>query len=747
MVTSPPGRAGRAFASVGPVAVIGLGTFGGTVARDLASFGHHVVGIDVDEARVNEFADDLAQALIADARDERALRDAGVDQCDAVVVAMGEDLEANIVGAMNARVLGVRQVWVKSRSRTHRRILAKIGVDHVVNPERDMGHRVAQTIHNPFVADYMVAAGNQTVVQPQRARAPGRTDPAEHRLPRQPRDRMSGAAPRGNAAPHERRPGRRRGGRAAAAGTPAGSATLRRAPVRVARRRPGRDGATAGRARRPGPSLDDIPDADVPDADALGPDPSGRRLLPTLRSRGGVRGSLRLIGQRIVRLPPPLTLLVLYAGLVALGTVLLKLPIALEDPVRFPVTWGDAVFMSASAVTVTGLAVVDPATTFAPFGEVVIALLIQLGGLGLMAFAVLVLTALGLPIGLPRSITLREDLGQTGLRDLGRLVRLIAVVFVLCETLGAIALAFVFVPDLGWGQGSWYAVFFAVSAFNNAGFALFSDSLTTYALDPIVNVVVPLLFIVGGLGFAVIADLWRHRRGWRRGWWPRWGPLTLHSKLMLVGTAALIAFAVSAFAALEWSNPATLGLHERWCEKMIVAWFQGVTPRTAGFNTADFGAVHDATALMTVTLMLVGGGATSTAGGIKVTTFICLLLATLAFFRRSTELTAFGRSIPLEDVLRVTALTSIALLFVAVATFLVLISHDGDFLDLVFEITSAFGTVGLSRGATGELDALGRTLVIVLMFAGRVGPLTLGFFLATRTRPRVRYPKGPVFLG
>ena len=149
---------------IGPVAVIGLGTFGGTVARDLAAFGHHVVGIDVHEGRVNDFADELAQAVIADARDERALQDAGVDQCDAVVIAMGENLEANIVGAMNARVLGVRHIWVKSRSRTHRRILTKIGVDHVVNPEQDMGHRVAQTIHNPFVADYMVAQGGATVV-------------------------------------------------------------------------------------------------------------------------------------------------------------------------------------------------------------------------------------------------------------------------------------------------------------------------------------------------------------------------------------------------------------------------------------------------------------------------------------------------------------------------------------------------------------------------------------------------------
>ena len=468
------------------------------------------------------------------------------------------------------------------------------------------------------------------------------------------------------------------------------------------------------------------------------------RVRPAAPLRG--RGTRRL-SWRILHLPPPLTLLVMYAGLVAVGTVLLKLPFALEDPVRLPLGWGDALFMSASAVTVTGLVVVDPGTTFTFFGEAVIAVLIQLGGLGLMAFAVLVLSVLGLPIGLPRSITLREDLGQTSLRDLAVLVRIIAVVVLICESAGAVALGFVLVPDLGWSQGVWHAVFFSVSAFNNAGFSLFPDSLTPYATNPTVNLVVPTLFIIGGLGFAVIADLWRHRRGPDRLWWPRWGPLTLHSKLMLAGTGALIVFAVVTFAALEWTNPRTLGLHASWFDRLLVAWFQGVTPRTAGFNTTDYAAVHDATALMTITLMLVGGGATSTAGGIKVTTFICLLLATIAFFRRSTELTAFGRSIPLEDVLRVTALVSVAILFVAIATFLVLISHDGDFLDLAFEVASAFGTVGLSRGATGELDALGRAVIIVLMFAGRVGPLTLGFFLATRTRPRVRYPRSPVYLG
>ena len=172
-----------------------------------------------------------------------------------------------------------------------------------------------------------------------------------------------------------------------------------------------------------------------------------------------------------------------------------------------------------------------------------------------------------------------------------------------------------------------------------------------------------------------------------------------------------------------------------------------MTPRTAGFNTTDIGAMHDSTSLLMISLMLIGGGPTSTAGGIKVTTFIALLLAIVAFFRRRSELTAFGRSIPLEDVLKVTALTSIAIVLVMVATFLVLLRHDGAFMDLAFEVASAFGTVGLSRGATGELDATGRAVIIFMMFAGRVGPLTLGFFLATRMQPRVRYPKSPVFLG
>ena len=436
----------------------------------------------------------------------------------------------------------------------------------------------------------------------------------------------------------------------------------------------------------------------------------------------------------LFRTSPPLLLLILYAVFVAAGACLLKLPIAAV----LPTTWGEAIFTSASAVTVTGLVVVDTGSHFTDFGQVVIAVLIQFGGLGLMTFAVLILSLLGMPVGLPRALTLREETGQTGLSDLGRLVRVIAIAFLVAETAGTLLLATVFVPDLGWARGMWHAVFHTISAFNNAGFGLYPDSLTRYATDPVVNAVIPLLFIVGGLGFVVLGDLWRHRR---------WAPLTLHSKLMLAGTGALIVWGTGTFAALEWTNPGTLGMFEHWHERMIVAWFQGVTPRTAGFNTADYAAVHDSTAFMTITLMLVGGGATSTAGGIKVTTFLALLLATIAFFRRRSQLVAFGRSIPLEDVMRVTALVSVAILFLAVAVFTVLVSHDGAFLPLLFEMVSAFGTVGLSQGATGELDGLGRAVVVVLMFAGRVGPLTLGFFLATRSTPRVRYPRSPVYLG
>ncbi|WP_172329789.1 TrkH family potassium uptake protein [Mangrovicoccus sp. HB161399] len=431
---------------------------------------------------------------------------------------------------------------------------------------------------------------------------------------------------------------------------------------------------------------------------------------------------------------PPATLALLYLNCILLGALLLKLPVCHDGSV----SWADAIFTSVSAVTVTGLSVVDTGSAFTFAGQAVILVLIQLGGLGLMAFAVLLLFLLGVPVGIPHKLLLREELNQSGYGELKTIVWLVFWVAAISELLGTMFLSVVFVPEFGLGEGLWMALFHSVSAFNNAGFALFPDSLSRYVADPVVNLVIPALILTGGLGFIVLGDI-AEERSWQR--------LTLHSKLMLTGSAVLILLGWVLFAALEWRNPGTLGALHSTAAKLGAAWFQAISPRTAGFNTVDTAELHDSTVLLTMALMVIGGGSTSTAGGIKVTTVCVLIIATVAFFRRETVMRAFGRSFGPEDVFKVMALATVSTMAIMAAMFAISISHDGEFTDLAFEVVSAFGTVGLSRGATGELDGFGRTVVMLLMFLGRVGPLTLGFFLATRSQPRVRYPRGRVYLG
>ena len=440
------------------------------------------------------------------------------------------------------------------------------------------------------------------------------------------------------------------------------------------------------------------------------------------------------ISIRNKRFSPPAILALIYATFIALGGVVLFLPFSNTGDVSF----SDALFTAASAVTVTGLVVVDTGSDFTLIGQVVIALLIQIGGLGLVTFAVLLLSLLGQTIGMSQRLVLRDELGQTGMSEVMGLVRVVVVVALIAEGLATLILMTVFVPEFGWTHGFWQALFHAISAFNNAGFSLFSDSLSGYVADPVINITITLLFILSGLGFVVLADLKRHRR---------WSGLSLHSKLMLSGTAGLIGFAFVMFAALEWNNPATLGGLDGTGARVLASWFQAVTPRTAGFNTLDYAAMEDSTTVMTMALMLVGGGPSSTAGGIKVTTLIVLVLATLAFFRRQERLHVFGRSLGLSEVMKVLALTALSIFIVLIGLFLASITYEGDFLDLLFEVCSAFGTVGLSRGATGELDDFGRAVIILIMFVGRLGPLTLAFFLATQTKPKVGYPEGKVLLG
>lgn len=442
----------------------------------------------------------------------------------------------------------------------------------------------------------------------------------------------------------------------------------------------------------------------------------------------------RRFRRRVIGLPPPATLVLAFLLLITLGTLALKLPVCTAQPV----TWLQAAFTATSAVTVTGLVVVDTGSAFTPVGQTVIAVLIQLGGLGLMAFAVLVLSALGQRIGLRHQLLLRDDLNQTALGDLAGLVRIIFAQVLVFELVGMALLALRLVPELGWAEGVFSAFFHAVSAFNNAGFALYPDSLSRWVGDPVINLVFPALFIIGGLGFAVVHEI-NTKRSFRR--------LSLHSKLMLVGTLALNAWAFLALLGLEWHNPATLGGLAAPADRVWAAWFQATTTRTAGFNTLEIGELTDASALMMISLMFIGGGSTSTAGGIKVTTFVVLFLATVAFLRRQQEPVAFGRSLGTQDVLKVLALTFISLLTVMIGAFLLTATHSLPFLDVAFEAASAFGTVGLSRGVTQDFNAFGELVLMLLMFLGRLGPLSLGFVLATPGRRLLRYPRQTVYLG
>lgn len=439
---------------------------------------------------------------------------------------------------------------------------------------------------------------------------------------------------------------------------------------------------------------------------------------------------------RVVARPPAQVLSLLFLGLILAGTLLLKLPFATTAPI----SWLDALFTAASAVTVTGLTVLDPGTAFTHYGHVVLLLLIQLGALGIITFATLILSLLGQRLGLRQQLLLRDDLNQTSLGDLARLARLIAAVVLLMEAAGTLLLAFRFVPLLGWSEGLFQALFHAVSAFCNAGFSLLPDGLSGLGEDPLVSLAVSALIVVGGVGFNVLADLWQ----WRRSGFQR---LSLHSHLTLAGTAMLLGAGFIGFLALEWSNPDTLGQYGSVFDRLLIAWLQAVTPRSAGFASVDTSRLEDGTTLLMIVLMFIGGGSTSAAGGIKVATFMVLIIATVAFARGRREPVAFGRSIEPTGVLKVLALTSVSMLVVLTGAFLLLVSQPLPFLDLLFEAVSAAATCGLSRGATGQLDSFGRLTLIVLMFIGRIGPLIFGVRLATVGAPRIRYPYGRVYLG
>jgi trk system potassium uptake protein len=439
-----------------------------------------------------------------------------------------------------------------------------------------------------------------------------------------------------------------------------------------------------------------------------------------------------------LRLSPPQILVLGFAAIIFIGTALLMLPISTStgEPLEFI----DALFTSTSATCVTGLVVVDTGTTFSSFGEVVIMMLIQIGGLGFMTMATLFALALKRRISLKDRLILQEAMNQSSMEGIVRLIRRVLLYSLIIEACGAIILSIRWAFDMPIGQAIYYGVFHAVTMFNNAGFDLFGDfrSLTGYVYDPVVNIVVMFLIVSGGIGFIVLSDLIDFRKQRR---------LSLHSKVVLTMTATLLLVGFIVILIFEFTNPKTLG-SLNWGGKFFGALFQSVTPRTAGANTIDITGLRQATQFFIVILMFIGASPGSTGGGIKTTTFTIMVGAVIAMMRGREDIVMFRYRLAQERVLKALTIALLALLLVLTVSMILSTTEEGSFLEILFETTSAFGTVGLSMGLTPELTGFGKILISITMFAGRLGPLTLAYALGPKKGKELyRHPEGKMIIG
>lgn len=420
-----------------------------------------------------------------------------------------------------------------------------------------------------------------------------------------------------------------------------------------------------------------------------------------------------------------------FALLVALGTVGLKTLPGLYT--GEPLGWLDALFTATSAVCVTGLIVVDTATYFTFWGQLFILVLVQLGGLGIIAFTSVIIVALGRRMSLRHEALSGASIDYDVAPHVSRkhLVRDVVRFTLLLEAVGAVVLYLLWAPRMGWGAAAWPAVFHSVNAFCNAGFSTFSDSMMGFRREPATLLVVTLLVVLGGLGFLTLEELILRYKAARRGQAFR---VSLHSRIVLVMTAVLLVAAWPLFVLFEWSH--TLG-DLPWWHKVSNGLFMSATPRSGGFNTIDYAQAQAPTNFLTILLMAAGGSPGSTAGGLKTTTIFLIGLLAWARLRGRAIPSVWGRSVPEETVQRAVGVYVLVFgmvtagIFVLTATELVA-RPDRQFLSYMFEAASAFNTVGLSMGATDDLSTGGRWTAVVLMFVGRVGPLTFAAALTLR---------------
>lgn len=415
-----------------------------------------------------------------------------------------------------------------------------------------------------------------------------------------------------------------------------------------------------------------------------------------------------------------------FLALIALGTALLALPLSGKPAIGL----FNALFMATSAVTVTGLAVINPAIELSGFGQTILVLLVQLGGLGFVTFAVLTSLALGKKLSIRQQAMALQAFNQTSVSRIRRTALAVIKITFIIEAIAAIVLTLWWWRDLPLGTALVQGVFHAITAFNNAGFTLFEQGLADFASDAVTVLTVTTLIILGGIGFSVLGDA-AHKK--------RWSTLMPYTKVIILGTLVLNLFGFFLILALEHNNPGTLGelpLHG----KVLSAWMQSVTARTAGFTTIDITYMHDSSTFVTLVLMFIGGGSLSTASGIKIGTFIVLIAAMWSYITQRRDVVLMKRSIEPETIQKSLALVLVTSLFVVMGIFALTLLETEPFIDLVFEAVSALSTTGMSRNLTPTLSVPSKVVLIIMMFAGRLGPLTLVYSLATRRHRRVRYP-------
>jgi trk system potassium uptake protein TrkH len=446
-------------------------------------------------------------------------------------------------------------------------------------------------------------------------------------------------------------------------------------------------------------------------------------------------------------MPVSRTICLGFLAVIAVGTFLLMLPFSLSDGAW---DWEHvivALFTSTSAVCVTGHIVVDTGTYFSSFGHLVILLLIQVGGLGYMTATTFLLLLVGRQFGLRDKIAVQQALDRTGMQGLAQVIRSIIATTLIFEITGAFLLLLVFSPRYGLDRGLWLAIFHSVSAWNNAGFSLFKDNLIDYQSSLLLNLVIPGLIVFGGIGYEVIFEmyLWLRNRLQKK---PQQLVLSLNFKVAVITTLLLLLLGTIAILLVEIRNPQTISAVD-FPTKLMAAWFQSVTARTAGFNTIDNGKMTAASLFITIALMFIGGSPGGTAGGIKTTTLRVLTSCTKAILRERESVTLYKRQVPLSLILKAVGVAIGSFATVVIMTILITLSDpEIDFIQILFEVVSAFATVGLSTGITAGLSTFAKLVLVATMYIGRVGVLLLMAAILGNPKPSfVRYPEENLLVG